>query len=180
MSGHRPAVVRGVVRPFEGVHPQLHDGVFVAEGAAVVGDVVLGEQSSVWFGTVLRGDTMPIRVGRRSNLQDLSVVHITTDVAGATIGDEVTVGHRVLLHACTIRDRVLVGMGSIVLDEAVVESDVVIGAGSLVPPRARLESGYLYLGSPVRRLRPLRDGDRALIEQGWRAYVDLGRRHALG
>lgn len=178
MSATAPAVVRGVVRAFEGIHPRLHDEVFVAEGAAVIGDVELGEQSSVWFGTVLRGDTMPIRVGRRSNLQDLSVVHITTGIAGTVVGDEVTVGHRVLLHACTIGDRVLVGMGSIVLDEAVVESDVVIGAGSLVPPRARLASGYLYLGSPVRKLRPLRDSDRAMIEGGWRAYVDLGRRHA--
>lgn len=178
MSGHGAPVVRGVVRAFEDIHPQLHDGVFVADTATVVGDVVIGEQSSVWYGAVLRGDTMPIRVGRRSNIQDLSVVHITTDVAGTRIGDEVTVGHRVLLHACTIHDRVLVGMGAIVLDEAVVESDVVIGAGSLVPPRARLESGYLYLGSPVRRVRALRDGDRALIEGGWRAYVDLGRRHA--
>lgn len=172
------AVVRGVLRPFEGTHPTLGDGVFIADTACVVGDVVLGDGASVWYGTVLRGDTMPIRVGRRSNIQDLSVVHITTDVAGTTVGDEVTVGHRVILHACTIHDRVLVGMGAIVLDEAVVESDVVIGAGSLVPPRARLTSGYLYLGSPAKRVRALRDGDRAMIEAGWRAYVDLGRRHA--
>ena len=178
MSAHGPPVVRGVVRAFEDIHPQLHDGAFVADTASVIGDVVVGEQSSVWYGSVLRGDTMPIRIGRRTNIQDLSVVHITTDVSGAHIGDEVTVGHRVLLHACTIHDRVLVGMGAIVLDEAVVESDVVIGAGSLVPPRARLQSGYLYLGSPTRRLRPLRDSDRALIEGGWRAYVELSRRHA--
>ena len=170
---------RGVVRPFEGIHPQLAADVFVAEGAAVVGDVHIGASSSVWYGTVLRGDTMPVRVGARSNLQDLSVVHITTNVSGTFIGDEVTVGHRVILHACSIGDRVLVGMGAIVLDEAVVEREVIIGAGSLVPPRARLQSGHLYLGSPAKRIRPLRDNDFAMIEAGWRAYVDLGRRHAL-
>jgi carbonic anhydrase/acetyltransferase-like protein (isoleucine patch superfamily) len=121
---------------------------------------------------------MPIRVGARSNVQDNSVVHITTNVAGTVIGEEVTVGHRVILHACTVGDRVLVGMGAIVLDEAVVEREVVIGAGSLVPPRARLQSGFLYLGSPAKKVRALRDGDYAMIEEGWRAYVDLGHRHA--
>lgn len=172
------ARVRGLVRPFEALHPTLADDAFVAEGAVVVGDVVLGAQASVWYGTVLRGDTMPIRVGARSNVQDNSVVHITTNVAGTVIGEEVTVGHRVILHACTVGDRVLVGMGAIVLDEAVVEREVVIGAGSLVPPRARLQSGFLYLGSPAKKVRPLRDGDYAMIEEGWRAYVDLGARHA--
>lgn len=172
------ARLRGTLRPFESRHPALGPDVFLAEGSVVVGDVTLGARASVWYGAVLRGDTMPIRVGARSNIQDLSVVHITTDVAGTTIGDEVTVGHRVILHACTVGDRVLVGMGAIVLDEAVIEREVVLGAGSLVPPRARLESGYLYLGSPAKRIRPLRDSDFAMIEAGWRAYVDLGDRHA--
>jgi carbonic anhydrase/acetyltransferase-like protein (isoleucine patch superfamily) len=120
---------------------------------------------------------MPIRIGRRSNVQDLSVVHVTTDVAGCTVGDEVTVGHRVILHACTVGDRVLVGMGSVVLDLAVIESDVVLAAGSLVTPRTRLASGHLYAGSPARAVRPLGDKDRAMIEQGWRAYVDLATRY---
>lgn len=121
---------------------------------------------------------MPIRVGARSNIQDLSVVHITTGVSGTTLGDEVTVGHRAILHACTVHDRVLIGMGAIVLDEAVIEREVIVGAGSLVPPRARLASGYLYLGSPVRRVRALRDADFEMIEGGWRAYVELATRHA--
>ncbi len=169
--------VRGLIEEFEGRRPVLGEGVYVAAGAVLVGDVTLGSLSSVWYGTVLRGDVMPIRVGARSNLQDLSVVHTTTRVSTAVIGDEVTVGHRVILHGCVIHDRVLVGMGSVVLDNAVLESDVVLGAGSLVPPRARLESGFLYVGSPARKVRALRDGDRAMIEDGWRTYVDLGRRH---
>lgn len=172
------AVVRGVVRPYGGRAPRFGDGAFVADTASVVGDVELGEGSSVWYGAVLRGDVAPIRVGARSNVQDNSVVHATTDLSTAVIGDEVTVGHRVILHGCTVGDRVLVGMGSIVLDLAVIEHDVVLGAGSLVPPRARLASGSLYLGSPAKRVRPLRDEDRAMIEAGWRSYVELAPRHA--
>ncbi len=172
-----PARVKGLVKPFEAHVPSLGAGCYVAEGALVIGDVILGPESSIWYGTVLRGDVMPIRVGARSNLQDLTVVHTTTGVSTVHVGDEVTVGHRVILHGCTLHDRVLVGMGAIVLDNAVVESDVVIGAGALVPPGARLAGGYLYLGAPAKRVRPLRDGDRAMIDAGWQAYVDLGRRH---
>lgn len=169
-----------LIRAFEGTRPVLGAGVFLAENATVIGDVVLGEESSVWYQTVLRGDVMPIRVGARTNLQDLTVVHVTTELAAVRIGDEVTVGHRVILHGCTIESRVLVGMGAIVLDLAVVESDVVLGAGSLVPPRMRLESGHLYMGAPAKRIRRLSDADRALIAAGWRAYVDLGRRFTAG
>lgn len=171
------AVVRGVVRPFRGVHPTLGAGAFVADTASVIGDVVLGEQASVWYGAVLRGDVAPIRIGRRSNVQDGSVVHATTDLSTTVLGDDVTVGHRVVLHGCTIEDRVLVGMGSIVLDLAVIEHDVIVGAGSLVPPNARLESGWLYLGSPVKKVRPLRDTHHAMILAGWQSYVELAVLH---
>lgn len=171
------AQLRGVVRPYRGVAPTFGADAFVADTATVIGDVVVGTGSSVWYGAVLRGDVMPIRVGARSNVQDLSVVHGTTGLAATTIGDEVTVGHGVVLHGCTISDRVLVGMGSIVLDLAVLETDVVLGAGSLVPPRSRLESGWLYLGRPAKKVRPLTDADRGMIEEGWRAYVELAGHH---
>ncbi len=173
MSGR----VRGVVRAFEGVEPRLAEGCFVADGAVIVGDVTLGPQSSVWYNAVLRGDVMPIRVGARTNLQDLAMVHVTTGLSTTVIGDEVTVGHRAILHGCEVADRVLIGMGAVVLDLAVIESDVVLAAGALVPPRARLESGYLYVGSPAKKSRALTERDRAMIEEGWRAYVDLGARH---
>lgn len=166
-----------IIRAFEGVTPSLGEGAFVAASAAVIGDVLVGPGSSIWYGSVLRGDVAPIRIGARSNVQDLSMVHGTTGLSSTTIGDEVTVGHRVILHGCTIADRVLVGMGSIVLDLAVIETDVVLGAGSLVTPRSRLESGWLYLGSPAKKVRRLNEGDRAMIEEGWRAYVDLSARH---
>lgn len=171
--------IRGVVRAFDGVTPRFGAGAFVADTAAVVGDVELAEGASVWYGAVLRGDVAPIRIGRRSNVQDGSVVHATTNLSTTVLGDDVTVGHRVVLHGCEVHDRVLVGMGSIVLDLAVIESNVVIGAGSLVPPRARLASGYLYLGSPVKRVRPLRPEDHAMIDAGWQSYVELAAKHAL-
>jgi carbonic anhydrase/acetyltransferase-like protein (isoleucine patch superfamily) len=167
-----------LIVPFEGVVPDVRAAAYVAPNATIVGDVVLGEGSSVWFGAVLRGDVMPIRLGARSNIQDVSVVHTTTDHSTCVVGDDVTVGHRVVLHGCTIGDRVLVGMGSIVLDLAVVEADVMIGAGSVVTPRTRLPSGHLCLGSPARPVRPLRDAERAMIRLGWESYVDLARRYS--
>lgn len=167
----------GTILSFEGKVPRLGEGAFVAPGATVIGDVEIGPESSVWFGSVVRGDGMPVKIGARTNIQDLSVIHVTTDVAGCTVGNEVTVGHRVILHACTIHDRVLVGMGCIVMDGAVIESEVVLAAGSVVTPRSRLPSGYLCLGAPARPLRPLRDLELQMIERGWRSYVDLSRRY---
>lgn len=165
------------VRAFRGVLPEVAADAFIADTARVIGDVVLAEGASVWYGAVLRGDVAPIRIGRRTNIQDLTMVHATTDLSTTTLGDEVTVGHRVVLHGCTIGDRVLVGMGSIVLDLADVGSDVVIGAGSLVPPRMKLESGWLYLGSPAKRVRPLREADHEMIRVGWQSYVMLAEGH---
>jgi len=163
-----------LVLPYRGTLPRIAGDAYVADNATVIGNVCLGEQSSIWFGTVVRGDVMPIQIGRQSNIQDNSVVHVTTDIAGCIVGDQVTVGHRAVLHACTIGDRVLVGMGAIVLDLAVVESDVVIAAGAVVTPRTRLPSGYLCVGAPARPVRLLKDSERAMIALGWQSYVDLG------
>jgi carbonic anhydrase/acetyltransferase-like protein (isoleucine patch superfamily) len=166
-----------LILPFESHQPRIDPSAFIAESATVIGDVVIGPESSIWYGTVVRGDCMPIRIGARSNVQDVSVVHTTTDVAGCNVGDDVTVGHRVILHACTIGNRVLVGMGSVVLDLSVIEDDVLIAAGSLVTPRTRLPSGYLCRGSPAKPVRPLNDAERSMIRTGWESYVDLGRRY---
>jgi carbonic anhydrase/acetyltransferase-like protein (isoleucine patch superfamily) len=168
---------RGLVLPFLGKRPIVHPSAFLAEQSAVIGDVVIGEESSIWFNTTVRADQMPIRIGARSNVQDNSVVHVTTDVAGTVIGDEVTVGHRVILHACSIGNRVLVGMGSIVLDLAVIEDDVLLAAGSLVTPRTVLPSGWLCRGSPAKPVRPLEEKERAMIRQGWIAYTELSSQY---
>jgi carbonic anhydrase/acetyltransferase-like protein (isoleucine patch superfamily) len=154
-----------------GVRPTVGRDVFIAESAAVIGDVHLGDGASVWFGAVLRGDYYPIRVGVRSNLQDNVVVHITAGHASTTIGDDVTVGHSVIIHGCTIGSRVLVGMGSIVLDGAIIGDDSFIAAGSLVTPRTVIPPHSFVLGRPAKAVRPVRPEDTAAIHDGASLYA---------
>ena len=171
------------IRTYRGLAPTLGERVFVDASAVVIGDVALGDDSSVWPLTVIRGDMQRIRVGARTSIQDGSVLHIThagpfnPDGFPLVIGDEVTVGHRVTLHGCVLGDRILVGMGSIVMDGAVVEDEVIIGAGSLVPPGKRLESGFLYVGSPVKQARPLTEQERAFFAYTAGNYVKLKDLH---
>ena len=173
------------LRTFQGRAPQLGARVFVDPSAVVIGDVTLGDDSSVWPLTVIRGDMhgVAIRIGARTSIQDGSVLHIThagpysPDGHPLEIGDDVTVGHKVILHGCRIGNRVLVGMGAIVMDGAVVEDEVVIGAGSLVPPGKRLLSGHLYVGSPVKQARPLSDKERAFFTYSAANYVKLKDQH---
>ena len=151
--------------------------------AMASGDVQIGEDSSVWPLTVIRGDMHRIRIGKRTSVQDGSVLHIThagpfnPDGFPLIIGDEVTIGHKVMLHGCTLGSRILVGMGSTVMDGSVVEDDVIIGAGSLVPPGKVLESGYLYVGSPVKQARPLTDKERNFFSYTAGNYVKLKDQH---
>lgn len=169
----------GAIRTYQGHIPKLGANVFVDPSAVVIGDVELGDDTSVWPGVVIRGDMHRIRVGARTSVQDGSVLHIThaSDFNPAgfplVIGDDVTVGHSVCLHGCTIGNRVLVGIGSTILDGAVVEDEVVIGAGSLVPPGKRLESGFMYMGSPVKQVRPLKDSERQFFTYSANNYVKL-------
>jgi carbonic anhydrase/acetyltransferase-like protein (isoleucine patch superfamily) len=171
------------IRPFDGKSPQLSERVFIDSTAVVIGDVTLGEDASVWPLTVIRGDIHHIRIGARSNIQDGSVLHVTHDGPfnpggfPCVIGDDVTVGHKVMLHGCTIHDRVLVGMGSTVMDGAIVESEVVIGGGSLVPPGKRLESGYLYMGSPAKKIRALSEEERKFFTYTANKYRELKDRY---
>ena len=150
-----------MIRSFRGVTPSIGANSYIDESAVVIGDVEMGENCSVWPLTVIRGDINKIRIGDNTNIQDGSVLHVThqgefsPEGAQLHIGNQVTVGHKVLLHGCRIGNQCLVGMGSIVTDNAIVEDRVMIGSGSLVPPNKRLESGYLYLGNPVVQKRPL-------------------------
>ncbi|OBW95422.1 gamma carbonic anhydrase family protein [Gallibacterium salpingitidis] len=165
------------IRKYLSYQPQLGEHVYIDEAATVIGKVWLADQVSIWPGAVLRGDVNDIRIGARSNVQDLSVLHTTrsseSNPQGSPlhIGEDVTIGHHVTLHGCTIGNRVLVGMGTIILDDAIIEDDVIIGAGSLVPPRKRLISGYLYLGSPVKQVRPLTESERAFLPISAQNYV---------
>ena len=171
------------IRTYQGMTPQLGARVFVDESAVVIGDVHLGADSSVWPLTVIRGDMHSIRIGARSSVQDGSVLHIThagpfnPDGFPLIIGDEVTIGHQVTLHGCTLGNRILIGMGSIVMDGAVIEDEVVLGAGSLVPPGKRLLSGFLYVGSPARQARALTDQERAYFSYSASNYVALKELH---
>lgn len=167
------------IRPFQDMTPRLGERVFIDDSAVVIGDVSLGDDSSVWPLAVIRGDMHRIRIGQRSSVQDGSVLHIThagpfnPEGFALHIGDDVTVGHKVLLHGCSIGNRVLVGMGCIVMDGAVVEDEVMIGAGSLVPAGRRLQSGYLYLGSPARQARALTEREREFLRYSAQNYVRL-------
>lgn len=169
------------IRKFESLTPNIHPSAYIDETALVSGEVEIGEQSSVWPMTVIRGDVNHIKIGKRSNIQDASVLHVThasneyTTKEGypLIIGDDVTVGHKALLHACVIHNRVLVGMGSIIMDGVIVEEETIIAAGSLVPPKKTLESGFLWVGSPVKKARPLTDKEKQYLQYSAEHYVRL-------
>lgn len=159
-----------MIYELDSVQPQLHETVYVAPGAHVIGDVRVGSRSSVWFGTVLRGDVNDIRIGAQTNIQDHCIVHSKREI-GVEIGDRVTLGHRVTAHGCRIGDEVLIGMDSTVLDGVIVPSGTVVAAGSLVPPGSTLEPESLYMGSPVEKVRDLREEDRENISRAYCHYV---------
>lgn len=171
------------IRSYLEYRPKFGDRVFIDDTAVVIGNVEIGIDSSAWPHTVIRGDVHHIRIGERSNIQDGSVLHVTSpesfgpDGFPLIIGNDVTVGHRAILHGCTIHDRVLIGMGSIVMDGAVVESNVVVAAGSVVSPGKTLTSGGLYVGSPAKRVRDLRSEELDFLDHSARHYVKLKDLH---
>lgn len=171
------------IREFEGQVPRLGNGVYVDRSAVVIGDVVIGDHSTVWPLTVIRGDIHRIRIGSRSSIQDSSVLHVThagpynPDGFPLMVGDEVTIGHSVTLHGCTLGNRILVGMSTTIMDGAVVEDEVIIGAGSLVTEGKRLESRHLYMGRPARKVRTLTGRELEYFKYTATRYVNLGARY---
>ena len=171
------------IRPFQQHTPALGERVFVDRSAVVIGDVEIGSDSSVWPLTVIRGDMHRIRIGARTSVQDGCVLHIThagpfnPEGFPLLIGDDVAITHKVMLHGCTVGSRILIGMGSIVMDGAVIEDDVIVGAGSLVPPGKRLVSGFLYVGSPAKQVRALSDKEKAFFTYSAGNYVKLKDQH---
>ncbi len=171
------------IRSYHDIQPKIAVSAYVDASAVVIGDVSLGEDSSVWPLTVIRGDVNRIRVGARTNLQDNSVLHATHDGKytpggfALTVGDNVTVGHRVILHACTVGDLCLIGMGSIIMDGAILESKIMLAAGSLVPGGKHLEGGYLYMGSPVKQVRTLTDDEIESLQYSADHYVEVKNTH---
>ncbi|MES9925609.1 MAG: gamma carbonic anhydrase family protein [Candidatus Thiodiazotropha endolucinida] len=171
------------LRRFESNYPDIAEDAYVDEHAIVIGDVTIASQSSVWPMCVIRGDVHRICIGARSNIQDGSILHVSHDSfyqpggSPLIIGEDVTVGHKVLLHGCEVADNCFIGMGSIILDGAVIESLTMLGAGSLVPQGKRLEGGYLWLGQPARRVRPLSDREKEIMLYNAEHYVKLAQRH---
>ncbi len=163
--------------PFDGVAPRIADSAFVAPGATVIGDVEIGADSSIWFGCVLRGDVHEVRIGAGSNIQDGTVVHVSYRIHGAHIGDNVTIGHLALIHACVLEDACFIGMRATVMDEAVVESGAMVAAGALVTPGKRVPAGQLWGGNPARFMREVDDRERAYMAFVASHYVELARRY---
>jgi len=162
---------------FEGHRPVIHPEAFIAPTAAVIGQVTVGEGSSIWYHCVLRGDTNTITIGRRSNVQDGTIVHVNAGRQCTTIGDDVTIGHAAIIHACTLMDRAFVGMGATVLDDAVIETGGVLAAGSVLPPGKRIGAFELWMGNPARLVRVLTEEQRAAFDRTAPHYVELARRH---
>ncbi|MFC3094217.1 gamma carbonic anhydrase family protein [Alteromonas sediminis] len=164
---------------YKGVSPTVHSTAYIHESSVVAGDVTLDADSSIWPLVAARGDVNVIKLGKRTNIQDGTVLHVTRkssanpDGFPLIIGDDVTVGHKCMLHGCTLGNRILVGMGAIIMDGAVVQDDVFIGAGTLVPPNKVLESGYLYVGNPMQKKRPLTDSEVKFLKQSADNYVEL-------
>lgn len=163
---------------FDGKSPRVPRSAFVAPNATLIGDVELGEEASVWFGCVLRADVGTIRIGARTNVQDLSMAHMTEGLSNLDIGSDVTVGHGAILHGCRVEDGCLVGMGAILLDNAVIGAGSLVGAGALVAPRMIVPPGSLVLGNPAKVIRPTTARERKMIEDGGAHYVAAGRRYA--
>jgi len=164
-----------VIRAYDGHTPRLGRGVFIAETAAVIGDVEIGDESSIWYSTVVRGDVMPIRIGARTSIQDGTVIHVTSGFSGTIVGANCTVGHAAIIHACTVEDFCLIGMGAILLDGCRIGSGSLVGAGALVTPGTDIPPGSLVLGSPAKVKRLVNAKEREQIETGAEHYVELTR-----
>jgi carbonic anhydrase/acetyltransferase-like protein (isoleucine patch superfamily) len=162
------------IQPYRGVVPTLGEGVFVADSARVIGDVHLGAGTSIWYGTVVRGDVHFIRIGKRVNLQDLTVVHVTTARHATHIEDDVSAGHRAVIHGATVRAGALIGMGAIVMDGAEIGEQAIVGAGALVTPGTRIPARMLALGSPAKPVRELTPDELAMLARTAAHYVELG------
>ncbi len=166
-----------MISPYRHWNPDIAGSAFIADSAEVIGRVTIGEDSSIWYQSVLRGDVHDIVIGERSNIQDHCMLHTSHGVTPCVVGNDVTVGHRVILHGCEVQDSSLVGMGSIIMDRAVLEAGCFLAAGSLVPEGKVLKGGYLYAGSPARERRELTDEEKAFLQHSAAHYVEIARTH---
>lgn len=162
-----------LIKSYKTYSPQIAHDAWLAENATIIGDVVIGSQSSIWYQAVLRGDVGKITIGKESNIQDGAILHTTTNQSTCNVGDRVVVGHGAILHGCTVEDEALIGMGAIVLDHAQVPSHTIVGAGALVTEGKKLESGFLYAGVPAQKIKPLSEVQVQMIRLGALHYVEV-------
>lgn len=165
------------IYPYKGIHPIIDDTAFIAPTASIIGDVEIGAGSNIWYNCALRGDVHHIKIGKNTNIQDGTVIHVTTDFAGTVVGDNVTVGHSAVLHACIVEDYGFVGMQSCVMDGAVVEGFGMLAAGALLTPGKRIPRGQLWSGSPAKYMRDLTEKEIEYIKWSAPHYVALGQEH---
>ena len=170
----------GLILPHHGVWPSLEGALYIAPNATITGDVVAGPDCSFWFGSVTRGDVHSIRIGHTTNVQDLSMLHVSYKKAPLTVGNEVTIGHSCILHGCTVGNQVLVGMGSILMDNAVIEDNVLIGAGSLITEGTRVPAGTLVMGRPGKVVRDLTAEELAYLKKSALHYTHVARSYKGG
>jgi carbonic anhydrase/acetyltransferase-like protein (isoleucine patch superfamily) len=168
-----------MIRNYQDLTPRIHETAWVSQSADVIGDVRIGEQSSVWYGCVVRGDVFHVRIGARSNIQDLTVIHVTHGRFPTLVGDDVTVGHRAVLHGCTVADRALVGIGAVVLDQAEIGEGALVGAMSLVTPGTKVPAGMVVMGQPARVVREVTDAERVWMRESASNYVGYAANHAV-
>jgi carbonic anhydrase/acetyltransferase-like protein (isoleucine patch superfamily) len=166
-----------IIKPYQGKMPDLAPQVFVAQGAVIIGDVTIGAGSSIWYNTVIRGDVGSVTVGKNTNIQDLCLLHMTTDISDLFIGDEVTVGHRAVLHGCTVEDRCLIGMGAVILDNAVIGAGSVVASGAVVTEKTVIPPNSLVAGMPARVKKTLAEGGLSPSTRIAHRYRELAREH---
>ena len=166
-----------MIRPFQGKNPRIHETAFITDDAVIIGDVTIGEDSSVWFGSIIRGDVNSITIGDRTNIQDGTIIHVSSHDHATYLADEITVGHRVTLHGCTVENGCLIGIGSILLDGVVIGERSLVAAGSLLTPGTVIPPRSLVMGSPARVKRPLNDDEIAKLDQSWRNYTQLAQHY---
>jgi gamma-carbonic anhydrase len=162
-----------MIRPFKNTKPIIHPSAYIAETAVIIGDVEIGEDASVWFGSVVRGDVNYIRIGARTNIQDLTMIHVSSKTHATVLEEEITVGHQVTLHGCHVERGCLIGIGAILMDGVRVGPNSLVGAGSLLTPGTQIPPRSLVLGSPARVKRELTDDELAYLDKSWRNYVEL-------
>jgi len=166
-----------MIREFEGKFPHIHPSVYVADNATIIGDIEIGEDSSIWFGSVIRGDVNFIRIGARTNIQDMTMIHVSSKTHPTILEEEITVGHRVTLHGCHVERGCLIGIGAILLDGVRIGANSLVAAGSLLTPETQIPPRSLVIGAPAKVKRELTDEELAYLDRSWRNYVELKKNY---